>query len=169
MVITRGLKPKLFRVVIGGVDLSDIAGVSNVNKLIQTHIKIPQSIFQNLIVLNVSHYKSFLKMSNKEKGILIDKLFGLDVLNSILLKNQKDTKEIKSKLDSITASLSVYQNEIASTEIQLNELRKPIEPKVESNREDEIKGIVENISTFSELLETGQSKTKDLKEKIQSI
>lgn len=117
--IHRGLNPSIFEVFVNEKKV-DTAGKANVQNFLEEEIYgVPYSLFKNSIVLSVDSFKSFIKLTPKEKREIIDRLFGYSVLNDINQKVKDKIKELnrlsgelESKIDGYNESITTINEKI---------------------------------------------------------
>ena len=151
--IERGLEPNFSRLQINGTD-HNLPDKRRVDEFIEEELtKIPFNVFSNTISLSVNDFKSFVKLSPADKRKIIDKIFGLDVLNDMAVITKEETKELLTKSRSIQASIE-HNTEVLKNSIeQLNGLKNDI---VQIN-ESRIAELADQISKF----ESSQTTIKD--------
>jgi DNA repair exonuclease SbcCD ATPase subunit len=151
--IERGLEPNFSRLQINSTD-HNLPDKRRVDEFIEEELtKIPFNVFSNTISLSVNDFKSFVKLSPADKRKIIDKIFGLDVLNDMAVITKEETKELLTKSRSIQASIE-HNTEVLKNSIeQLNGLKSDI---VQIN-ESRIAELADQISKF----ESSQTTIKD--------
>lgn len=121
--IERGLEPNFSRLSINGTE-HNLPDKRRVDEFIEEElIKIPFNVFSNTISLSINEFKSFVKLSPTDKRQIIDKIFGLDIVNDMNRKMKDETKELKQVLAtldfSINSNSAILQNSID----QLNNMK----------------------------------------------
>lgn len=112
--ITRGVAPVFFNVVIDGV-VYDTSGNTNVQDYLESEIfEIPFAVFKNIIVLSINDFKSFLTMSPGDKRNIIDRLFGITVINKMKEFVKNERKTLNSDLKTITDEVSFLETNIVN-------------------------------------------------------
>ena len=103
--IERGLEPNFSRLQINGVD-HNLPDKRRVDEFIEDELtKIPFNVFSNTISLSVNDFKSFVKLSPQDKRKIIDKIFGLDVVNEMLVTTKDETKDYSSRSKALQAEI----------------------------------------------------------------
>lgn len=152
--VERGLEPGYFNVSVNGQPMVDIAGKGNLQDYLETeYLKIPFHIFNNTLSLSINDFKSFLKMTPSDKRQIIDRVFGMSVINQMsdLLKNDiKKEKEVDMQL-SIKNKLIV--NDIEKTENGIEEILE----RISVNKENQRLELITSISETQQLRETVQT------------
>jgi exonuclease SbcC len=124
--IERGIEPGFFKLFINGTEL-DKAGKRSVQEFLEEEIlEMPFYVFANTLSLSINDFKSFLRMSSFDKKAIIDKIFGLQVLNQMreILKYQ--TKKLKENVEDLGTSVLAFTQSLESTQSQLEELEAKI-------------------------------------------
>lgn len=135
--IERGIEPGFFKLRIDGKDI-DKAGKRSVQEFLEEEIlEMPFYVFSNTLSLSINDFKSFLRMSSFDKKAIIDKIFGLQILNQMreILKYQ--TKKLKDSVDDLSTSISAFsksleasQNEFTSLENRIRESSSELRDKL---------------------------------------
>jgi len=148
--ITRGISPGLLSVIIDS-EPYDTSGNSNVQTYLETEIyEIPYQVFKNILVLSVNDFRSFLTMSNSDKRNIIDRLFGLSIVNQMRDRVKQERKSLKISIKTINDELRVISESIESIEHKIKELAK-------TNESDKIKLAKEYVEKIKELNESKKS------------
>jgi len=174
--IERGVEPGFFKLFINGAEL-DKAGKKSVQEFLEEEIlEMPFYVFANTLSLSINDFKSFLKMSSFDKKAIIDKIFGLQIINQMreILKYQ--TKKLKENAEEISTSTIAFTQSLESTKIQMEELEKKIketsiEKKSQLENEKQLyESFVEkhtsNILKINGKISKGQDTRKKLTESV---
>lgn len=156
--IERGLEPNFFKVSLNGNEI-DKAGKKSVQEYLEEEIlEIPFYVFTNTMSLSINDFKSFLRMSAADKRAIIDKIFGLQIINDMRENVKEKLKNLKDESVLINVEINSLKQ---SKESAVNELELLMQ-KIEETNEDE-----------KEQLETKMSETKlfliKLNEKSEAI
>lgn len=153
VVIERGLEPNFSKIQINGVD-HNLPDKRRVDEFIEDELtKIPFNVFSNTISLSVNDFKSFVKLSPADKRKIIDKIFGLDVLNEMSILSKEESKDSSARSRALQASIDHNTAVLQNSVDQLAGLKEDI-VKVNENRLSELQ---ESIQKF----ETSQVSIKD--------
>ena len=147
--IERGIDPGLFKLYINGKEL-DKAGKKSVQEFLEDEIlEMPFYVFSNTLSLSINDFKSFLKMGSFDKKAIIDKIFGLQILNQMreILKHQ--TKKLKEGVDELTTSINTFDKSFQSTELEL----KKLEDKIQENSTDKKSSLIANKAMYDSAIE----------------
>jgi len=126
ILIERGLEPNFSKLQINGVD-HNLPDKRRVDEFIEEELtKIPFNVFSNTISLSVNDFKSFVKLSPADKRKIIDKIFGLDILNEMSVMTKDETRELLARSKAITAAVEHNQAVLTSSEEQLEGLQQDI-------------------------------------------
>lgn len=122
--ICRGLEPTKFEVQVDkDIKYGDRASKLEVQKALEEEFYgIPYSIFNNIISLSVNDFKSFIKMSPNDKRNIIDKIFGLSILNKMFELLKADHKKIKEAHKSLDIKVQSLTDQIDNTTDELDRL-----------------------------------------------
>jgi len=134
LTIERGIEPSIFDVWINDVKF-DKAGKKSVQDYLEEEIlEMPFYVFSNTLSLSINDFKSFLTMNNHDKKTIIDKIFGLQMLNQMreLIKGQ--IKKLKSNMDAIDSSISAFEHSLTTSTTELETL----EEQIKQDKSDKI-------------------------------
>lgn len=168
--IERGLAPNHLRLFIDGEDY-DRAGKSNIQDKINQIIGMDIEAFKSFISLSVNDFKNFMSLTNEEKKILLDKLFNLELintLNKVLVEKRKQNKHQKEIFDT---EIRTYESSLISFRESIERL-KQISEESDSKQIEEYKQLILDKKTeFDKLQETikkGKEKESEYNNKIHS-
>jgi DNA repair exonuclease SbcCD ATPase subunit len=153
VVIQRGVSPGVFDVTINGSkDVGDMAGKLNLQDYLEEEIfQMPFYVFNNTISLSVNDFKSFIKMSPKDKRGILDKIFSLSIINQMYELLKQDVKKIKEQQYLIINKCTVLNNQIEKSVIELDKLNNKIRENID-DRKLEIAGNVQKLKKLRESL-----------------
>ena len=121
--IERGLEPNFSNISIDSSDYN-LPDKRRVDDFIEDELtKIPFNVFANTISLSVNDFKSFVKLNPSDKRQIIDKIFGLEIINDMGKIVKDETKIIKAEISPIESSILSNQRLLESSNIQLNILK----------------------------------------------
>lgn len=159
--IHRGEAPKIFKVSVDGdSNFGEQVGKSAVQTSLEELYGIPLHIFNNIVSLSINDFKSFIKMKAEDKRKIIDKVFGLSIINQMRELSKVELKEIKRLNDSIYVKISSVKSEIESIEEQLEKLTNQINEDNENKKEE----LLENIKKMKTLYEKAEDKIDQLQD-----
>lgn len=153
--IHRGLNPSIFEVFVNDKKI-DTAGKANVQNYLEEEIYgVPYSLFKNSIVLSVDSFKSFIKLTPKEKREIIDRLFGYSILNEINQKVKDKIKELNQTSFGLENKINSYNESIVSINEKIEEIKKG------EKSEDDIANEKAGIETELQRVEEEYKKIED--------
>ena len=163
--IERGIEPNFSRVLIDGAEYN-LPDKRRVDDFIEDELtKIPFNVFSNTISLSVNDFKSFVKLSPADKRQIIDKIFGLDIVNDMSKVVKEESKKIKSEVSALDASLVSNQRLLESSLAQLEALK----TEIATTNEARITEISEKLLELDDLKKTKKTEAVAFNEKIDSI
>lgn len=171
VIIKRGIEPNIFDVnVENDVMIKDKAGKTSVQDYLENELYgIPFHVFNNIVSISINDFKSFIKMTPKDKREIIDKIFGLNIINKMNEYLKKDIKNNKDEQSNLDNTINVLKEEIKNSQEELIQLQNKIKQK-NSEREDEILLLVEKNKKTTNKYTTYKkelaSKKDELEEKI---
>jgi DNA repair exonuclease SbcCD ATPase subunit len=169
--IERGLMPSLFKISINGIDY-DQAGKKNTQEFLEDEILgIPYYVFNNMISLSINDFKSFISMRVHDKRMIIDRLFGLEIIGAVKWKVRYQIKLLKEQADSIVTEISVLERTIQKSNQELDTLNEKLKIAGEEKKaelQDSLEKLNDLIKKADGYLSSIQQKDKDLQESLDS-
>lgn len=110
--IKRGIKPKIFEIWKNGDQLHENVSKKDFQVYLNELIGIDYSIFSSLCMVDNTFYRPFMDLKLAEKREIVDKIFGLNMTTSMLMK----AREYKSNL---TQTIYTIERDIAITQEKL--------------------------------------------------
>ena len=131
VIIERGVEPSIFNLWVNPKTPQDKpfdkAGKRSVQEYLEDEIlEMPFYVFSNTLSLSIDDFKSFIKMSNADKKAIIDRIFGLQILNQMRELLKKQIKKINDGVSNITSSIEAYTNSLNSAKKEFDELENRI-------------------------------------------
>lgn len=164
VVIERGIAPGFLNCFVNGQEY-DQAGKKNVQNFIEEEIiGLPFYVFNNVISLSVNDFKSFLSMKKRDKRMIIDKIFSLEILNRVRELVKDESKIIHENVLGFSKEIEVLEHAIEKSN---NELEK-LERELELGNEKKIEEYQNNIKTLNKQLKNRNKKLNEIlkKEKL---
>jgi len=169
--IERGIAPNVFKLFVNGIEY-DQAGKKNMQEFLEDEILgIPFYVFNNMISLSINDFKSFISMRVHDKRMIIDRLFGLEILGSIKWKVRYQIKVLKEQAESILTELSVLERTIQNSQNELKNLNEKLKEDGEEKKaelEEKIRKLDSYIQKASEYLTNVNKKDEELQESLNS-
>lgn len=163
--IERGIEPNFSRLMINGSE-HNLPDKRRVDDFIEDELtKIPFNVFSNTISLSVNDFKSFVKLSPYDKRQIIDKIFGLDIVNDMSKVVKDEIRDLKSSAQSIEASIQTSESLLDNSRAQLENLRQDISTAKDSR----ISEINEKIIELSRLKDEHKAKYSQLTLDVQNL
>jgi DNA repair exonuclease SbcCD ATPase subunit len=126
VIIERGLEPGYFRLFLDG-KLIDKAGKRSVQEYLEEELlEMPFYVFSNTLSLSINDFKSFIRMSNFDKRAIIDKIFGLQILNKMRDTLKSQSKKLREEIDKMGSAANAYMRTLKSSEHELQDLQSKI-------------------------------------------
>jgi len=167
--IERGLAPNVFRLYINGIEY-DQAGKKNMQDYLEEEILgIPYYVFNNMISLSINDFKSFISMKVHDKRMIIDRLFGLEIIGSIKWKVRNQLKMLKDNADLIMTEVSVLERSIKKSQEELESLQEKLKTASEErlvNLDETKEKLLTFISKAELQIEKIKNKDKELEESV---
>jgi exonuclease SbcC len=172
IIIERGLKPDIFKLIIDGIEY-DKAGKRELQEYIDNEIlDISYDIFKNVFVLSVNDFKSFITMSPNDKRNIIDKIFGYDILNVIRNKVKNTRKNLKNDLKILEEELKFIDSSTNSIQEKIDKIKNSDIEDI-TNKQIELKNelavLVEKRDKLTHIKNDFLNKESDIIKKQDSI
>ena len=155
--ITRGLAPNILKLSENGIE-NERAGKANIDDKLEKYIGLDIETFRSFISMSINDFKNFLSLSTDEKQLLLDKLFNLEVINTLNSILKDINKNNKSRL-------LLLNTEINTLEDSIDSIKKSIERALEREKED----IQQEIDVITADMNSKKDDYKLLKEKVEKI
>lgn len=167
--IERGIEPNFSRLMINGSE-HNLPDKRRVDDFIEEELtKIPFNVFSNTISLSVNDFKSFVKLSPYDKRQIIDKIFGLDIVNDMSKVVKDEIRDLKGSAQAIESSIQTNESILERSISQLENLKQDISSANDS-RISEIKEELESLEKTREQYKSDYSKlTVDVQEIEKSL
>jgi DNA repair exonuclease SbcCD ATPase subunit len=154
VIIERGIAPSVFRVSVNGIDY-DQAGKKNVQDYVEEEVLgIPFYVFNNMISLSINDFKSFISMGAHDKRMIIDRLFGLEILGHIRWKVKYKLKTLKDCIENIDTEISVLERSIKTSYTELDSLNEKLKTASAEKKND----LQEKIEKYSDFIASANKK-----------
>jgi DNA repair exonuclease SbcCD ATPase subunit len=172
IIIERGIEPGFFKLFVNGVEI-DKAGKRSVQEFLEEEIlEMPFYVFANTLSLSINDFKSFLRMSSFDKKAIIDKIFGLQIINQMreILKYQ--TKKLKENVEDLGTSILAFTQSLESTQSQMEDLENKIKESSTEKRSQLIlekqlhESAVDKYSTNISKINAKVLKLQDARKKV---
>jgi exonuclease SbcC len=163
--IERGLEPNFSKVSVDGAEYN-LPDKRRVDEFIEDELtRIPFNVFSNTISLSVNDFKSFVKLSPADKRQIIDKIFGLDIVNDMSKIVKEESKKIKGDVSAHETAISSNQRLLESSLIQLENLK----VEIETSNETRISEITAQISQLEIDKQAKRTEAASFNAKIEEI
>ena len=166
--IKRNLSPDLFEIYENGKPL-DYAYKKSKQKYLENEILgIPYDIFNNIVSLSISDFKSFTKrLSAKDKQNIVDRIFGIEFISKMYLINKEKISEKRNEINLLNKSISELNLILNETQEKINNKIKINESKIESEK-TEYSELLNEVNNSLKSLTSDLSKLTEEKEKFTS-
>ena len=135
--IRRGIKPSIFEVTVeGDPDFDKKSTKAAVQASLEELYGIPSYIFNNIISLSINDFKSFIKMNPSDKRKIIDKIFGLNVINNMRELSKGETKAIEQRRVIIGSKIESLLEQISQTEYELENLEETVTADIKRQKKE---------------------------------
>ena len=176
--IERGIEPGFLKVEING-KVFDKAGKKSVQEYLEDEIiEMPFYVFSNTLSLSINDFKSFIKMSNSDKKAIIDRIFGLQIINEMREMVKQQTKKLKEGIDNLSASVNAFTKSMESSQKEIEKLEEILRTDNTNKKsqlleqkklyEDSIEKCISNMNIINEKMKTAQDAKKSVSVSIQS-
>ena len=130
--IERGLEPNFSKLRINGIE-HNLPDKRRVDDFIEEELtKIPFNVFSNTISLSVNDFKSFVKLSPHDKRQIIDKIFGMDIVNDMAKVVKEEVRDIRAAIQSLDSTILSNEVILQNSRDQLLTLKQDLSTAKES-------------------------------------
>lgn len=143
--IMRGYKPAKFNMTMNGQDLNVLSAKKLNQEEIDKLLGINYVLFKNIVAVASTYNKPFLTLSASERRNLIEVIFNINVIASMLNEVKRRSKMNQTQQQLNTATMSGLNEQIASVEKFVNETSKIIE-KFEQDKKAAIEKLESDIA-----------------------
>jgi len=162
--IVRGYKPSKLELWENGIK-NERAGNSKLEELIENYIGIDYDTFKSFISMSINDFKNFISLSNEDKKLLLDRLFNLEVINTLSKILNKIISDNKRELDVHDREIEIIGDNIDNINTSIEKVKQSKKDNIESDIKELREGIVTNKVPFDEVKQKIQS-IKDKKKEI---
>lgn len=163
VIIERGIEPGYFKLFLNGKEI-DKAGKRSVQEYLEEELlEIPFYVFSNTLSLSINDFKSFIRMSNFDKRAIIDKIFGLQILNQMRESLKSQNKKLKEAIDSVESSINAYSRTLQSSERELEDLQQ----KILESQDEKAKLLKEKREKIIQYVKKGKFRESEIQEKLE--
>jgi len=142
--IARGVDPMHFEVKVDG-KLEDRASKPKMDQYIENELLgIPFDVCANTMIISINDFKSFVKIKAEDKRKIVDRIFGMDILNKMNAILKDELKQAREDLSRIQFSIEQQKTVLKSSESQLAELKLNLSTEAES-RKAELEGVISGL------------------------
>jgi exonuclease SbcC len=164
--IQRALEPTLFKVELEDDDkFSNKANKSKQQELIDELIGIPQLLFNNTIAVSINNFKSFVELSPDDKRKIIDKIFGIEIINKINEDVKNEVKLTNKNIELLNNKIDILNNQNSELKNKIASILKQLKEKIQID----INKIDEKINDLNIINIELSKKEKELSSKINKI
>jgi len=143
IIISRGIDPNFSDIELNGAKFN-LPDKRKADEFVEDElVKIPFSVFCNTISLSFDDFKSFVNLSKDDKRKIVDRIFGIDILSQMRAHVKEDLKEAKYEVNTLDTQIFKDSQTLESSINQLEELKKKISKRQESEA-DLTKKEIEN-------------------------
>lgn len=142
------------------------AGISNYQDYIDLEVTgLPYNIFSNVISLSINDFKSFISMSPKDKRVIIDKLFSMEIINKMYTLVRDDMKDVKKNIEIYDKEIISLEKNIVYASKELDGLKK----SVSTNNTEKVKDISNKLVIYKNKITDARKKLETYKNKETQI
>ena len=137
--IKRGLSPKIFKVLINGMEMDSNASVYDTQDFIERVLGMNQDSFRQIVVLGISDFTPFMKLNPNQRRNVIEQILDIEIFGELTKLLRGDSGEIRKKLIQQDHKIDLIKN---SMDVNLNHLK-----ELESNADTAILSKIEKCET----------------------
>ena len=163
--IARGIDPQYFELKVDGVPDTK-AGKPKLDAYIESELlNMPFEVCTNTMILSINDFKSFVKIKAEDKRKIVDRIFGLDILNKMMALLKADLKTASEDLAKVEAVMSHQNATMAQSEAQLAELEANLLSEtetLEAELNEQIRLIDAEVASIGAAIATAKAEAESL-------
>ncbi len=169
--IIRKSNPSTFDVLIDGAPLKR-AGKGNTQDKLDNYLEFDMDSWKSFISMSINDFKNFMSLKPEEKRLLLDRLFNLEMINTIskLLKEKK--KQFKYECDLYDAEIRSYENSLEEFKSSVEKLKESGKKNLEAEKIELRNSMMSKKDEFTKLgekLKKCVEKEEEIKKQLMSI
>jgi len=165
IVIERGIEPGYFRLFFNG-KMVDKAGKKSVQDYLEDELlEMPFYVFSNTLSLSINDFKSFIRMNNFDKRAIIDKIFGLQIVNQMREILKQQWRKLKENVDALSSQAKAYTKSLENSQHELDDLLE----KIKSTRGERRIFLKDKEAKFEDYLKRTKSDRDAIRKKLEEI
>lgn len=162
--IVRGYKPSKLELWENGV-MNERAGNSKLEEMIENYIGVDHDTFKSFISMSINDFKNFISLSAEDKKLLLDKLFNLEVINTLNKILNKVITDNKKELEILDREIDTIGDNVNRINTSIEKVRQSKKDNIESQIKELKENMISSKKPFDEIKEKIQ-KIKDKKKQI---
>jgi len=167
--LERGIDPNFSNLKINGQPYN-LPDKRRVDEFIEEQVvRIPLPVFSNTINLSINDFKSFIQLNPNDKRKIVDKIFGLDEVNSMSQMVKEESRVLRSEVATLESVVAKNKHHLQRSIQQLEEINN----SANIEREKEIKDLEKQLEVYQktkvEIKKQGEDVSKQVKELRESI
>lgn len=161
--IERGFSPNSLTITKNGSNDINRADKADVQTIINDEIMdgMPYTIFSNVLNLSLDNFKSFITMTPEDKRKIIDRVFSIDIINTLHEMVKSDIKELGS-------AINLANSQIYSLEMSINKAKQDLDNlrvKLAYVPSDSVENLESKIKELSDFIAVKDNEINVYKEK----
>lgn len=161
--IERGFSPNSLTITKNGSNDINRADKADVQTIINDEIMdgMPYNIFSNVLNLSLDNFKSFITMTPEDKRKIIDRVFSIDIINTLHEMVKSDIKELGS-------AINLANSQIYSLEMSINKAKQDLDNlrvKLAYVPSDSVENLESKIKELSDFIAVKDNEINVYKEK----
>lgn len=151
-IIERGFQPTFLNLFNEDGTTLDMVGIKDAQEFISSEIvKMPYTLFSNIVSLSLLNFKSFLKMSPNDRREIIDRVFSLEAINDMYELVKKDMKEISSCINADNSMVYALSGTVEKGEKEMSQIRETNDASISSTVESNMLAVKELSEKISDI------------------
>lgn len=148
------------------------AGKSNVQSKIDEYVGFDLESWKSFISLSINDFKDFMSLKPEEKRLLLDKLFNLELINTLTKVLKEKKKQYKHQIDLIDTEIRSYESSLLEFKNSIIKLKNSEELNIETQKE-EIKKMIsskkDEYSLLQDKLKKCDTKEVEITQKLRTL
>ena len=163
--IIRGIKPKKFEIYKNGEMFDQDAKAKDYQKILEEQIlKMTYKSFCQVVILGSSNYVPFMKLSAKDRRLVVENLLDIDVFSVMNTLVRARLQMVKEYIKDIDYKIELTKEKVDAKNKLIETLKKKSNDSTEKNKE-EVKQTLNQISELQQEIKEHQDNLEELLEK----
>ena len=168
--VIRKINPTDFKILINDVNI-EIEGKGNLQEKLNKYIEFDSDSWKSFISMSINDFKNFTLLKPEEKRMLLDRLFNLEIIDSITIILKEKKKQFNHFKDLLQTEINSYENSLNDFTKSLKKIKETDEIKLsleKNNLKELMLSKKDEYTTLNNKLSICESKNDELRTRIKT-